>query len=161
MDHPAESPGQQLLALWQRLSTLPGGQWLFSQFLRHKVPYTGTLGARIDTLMPGRARVLLNERRGLRNHLGSVHAIALANLCELASGLALLTALPEDVRGIVVRLEVDYLKKARGVLVAEGHASVPPVTSELEQPVEATVRDGQGDLVVIGRVFWRLGRRSP
>jgi acyl-coenzyme A thioesterase PaaI-like protein len=158
--HFAESPGQRLLVLWHRLSPLPGGHWLFSRLLGHKVPYTGSLRARIDTLMPGRARVLLRERRDLRNHLGSIHAIALANLCELASGLALLTALPEDVRGIVVRLEIDYLKKARGRLTAEGHANVPPVTSELELAVEATVRDAVGDLVAVGQVTWRLGRQT-
>jgi uncharacterized protein (TIGR00369 family) len=160
VEHSAESPGQRLLALWHRLSPLPGGRWLFGRLIGHEVPYSGTLGARIEALSPGRARIALSERRRLRNHLGSIHAIALANLCELASGLALVTALPEDVRGIVIRLEIDYLKKARGRLTAEGHASVPPVTSELEVMAEATIRDAAGDLLAVARVTWRLGPRS-
>jgi acyl-coenzyme A thioesterase PaaI-like protein len=152
-------PGPRLLAAWARLSRVPGGRWIFSRLVGRMAPYTGTMGAQVVVLEPGRARVLLRDRRRVRNHLRSVHAIALANLGELASGLAATAAMPAGVRGIPVSLRIDFLKKARGLLTADGTASLPAVgESPLDAEVAARITDGAGDDVASVRVVWRLER---
>src|SRR5665213_1478183 len=105
-----QSPGTRLLRLWRLLSPLPGGQWLFAQVFSRLVPYSGSVGPRIRVLEPGRAEVEIPDRRANRNHLASVHAIALINAAEQASGLAMLVGLPEGIRAIVTRISMDYLK---------------------------------------------------
>lgn len=154
-DHAA--PGARIAALWARLSPLPGGTWLFSRVLGRMVPYTGSIGAHVRELRPGYARVTLRDRRAVRNHLRSVHAVALANLGEVTSGLAMLLALPPGVRSIVTHLTTEYLKKARGPLVAECTATVAEVTSDREQQVTAVVKDTAGDVVSRTTTTWRLG----
>ncbi|MDH5447240.1 MAG: DUF4442 domain-containing protein, partial [Gammaproteobacteria bacterium] len=67
--------GDRLLGRWQRLSAWPGGKWLFSFLLTRQIPYTGSISARICELAPGRARVKLQDRHKIRNHLNSIHAI--------------------------------------------------------------------------------------
>lgn len=151
------APGRRVLRLWRRLSPLPGGSWLFSRLLGRIVPYSGTTGAAVRELAPGRCRLTLRDRRRVRNHLGSVHAVALVNLGELATGLATLTALPAGVRGIVVGLEAEYEKKARGRLTTKCRTDPPEeVTGTTEHRPRAEIRDGEGDRVAVVRTVWRL-----
>ena len=153
----AASPGARVLSLWRRCAGLPFGRQLFGALFAKQVPYSGSIGATVLDLAPGRAKLALRDRRAVRNHLGSIHAVALTNLGELASGLAMTTALPAGVRGIVLRIETVYLKKARGTLVCDCRANVPEVAGDLNHEVHAEIRDGGGDIVASVRVMWRLG----
>jgi acyl-coenzyme A thioesterase PaaI-like protein len=151
-----EAPGPALLRLWARLSPWPGGRWLFSRVLGFLVPYTDSIHPMIRVLEPGHAKVDLRDRRGVRNHLRSVHAVALVNLAEVTSGLAMLVGLPPTVRGIVTGISIEYLKKARGPLVAESSVTVPVVTAPCDHTVTASIRDQQGEVVAEAKVRWRL-----
>jgi acyl-coenzyme A thioesterase PaaI-like protein len=142
--------------MWRRLSPLPGGRWIFSRLLGWMVPYSGTIRPQVERLDPGNVRLRFSDRRGLRNHLHSVHAIALANGAELASGLAMITALPPGVRGIVTQITVRYPKKARGTLVAEAQCTVPAIHGPEDHEFESTVTDAAGDVVARATVRWRL-----
>jgi acyl-coenzyme A thioesterase PaaI-like protein len=147
--------------LWRRLAPLPGGKALFSWLLGRITPYSGTIGARVETLEPGFCRVALRDRRRVRNHLASVHAMALANFAEMASGLAVLAGLAPGVQGIVTGFSITYQKKARGRLIAECRVNGLEVTAEREQEAEVTVSDDTGDVVARATARWRLRPPRP
>lgn len=153
------SPEARIRALWASLSPRPGGKALFSLLLGRAVPYTGTIRPRIDELRPGFARVLLRDRRGVRNHLNSVHAVALMNLAEAATGLALLYGMPDGLRSILTGLSIEYHKKARGTLTAEANAPALAPGHDGELEVEGTIRDADGDVVATARARWKVGPR--
>ena len=152
-----QSPGTRILHLWRRLSPYPGGKWLFARIFSRAVPYSGSVSPRIRVLEPGRAEVEIPDRRSNRNHLGSVHAIALINAAEQASGLAMLVGLPDGIRGIVTNISMQYLKKARGTIRAVSTVVVPTVTTDTEVDVAADCLDREGTVVASATVRWRLG----
>ncbi|HSJ25076.1 MAG TPA: hotdog fold domain-containing protein [Longimicrobiales bacterium] len=152
------SHGDRILSAWRRLSRRPGGRWLFSRLIGRFAPYTGSMGARVETLEPGGATVTLRDRRRVRNHLRSVHAIALANLGELATGLAMTTAMPAGVRGIPTAIRIDYVKKARGTLTCAATVAAPDVTEPTSHEVVGHIRNEEGDVVATIRVTWALER---
>lgn len=152
-----QSIGPSLRRQWRRLRCLPGGKWVFSRVLGLIVPYTGTLAATVQVLAPGHCVVCLRDRRKVRNHLRSIHAIALCNLGEMATGLALLNSLPDDTRGILSGLSIDYLKKARGSLRAECHCKVPADNHKQEHELSGEIRDSDGDLVAVIKARWLIG----
>lgn len=149
-------PTARILPLWRRLAPWPGGKALFSLLLGRLVPYSGTMRARIEALEPGHARIALADRRRVRNHLHSVHAVALTNLGELAGGLALITSLDPGVRAIVIRLETRFHHKARGRLTAECRVVPEAVSSETRREVRADIHDPTGTLVADVRATWLL-----
>lgn len=132
---------------WQRLSALPGGTLIFDRLLGAAIPYTGALGAHIEVLEPGYARVRLDERRAVRNHLKSIHAIALSNLAELTGNLALAYSLPDDARFIVTKICTEYKKKARGSVTAECRCEPPGSSERREYELRISIADGNGVVV--------------
>ena len=157
----AGRPADLLRRAWQRLARMPGGTRLFSRLIARVIPYSGSVHPHVRALEPGYARVELRDRRPVRNHLRSVHAIALANVGELASGLAMTMALPPDVDAILTGLSVEFTKKARGTLVAECRTAPPPVTGAVEHIVHSQVRDAAGDIVATVTATWRLRPAPP
>ena len=152
-----EAPEQRLLTLWRRFGGSLLGRKLFSYVLGRTAPYSGSIKAEVLRLEPGSAQVAMKDRRKLRNHLHSIHAIALANLGEIASGLAMISALPPNTRAIVVNLEIEYLKKARGRLLAIGSAKPPEsITQAIDSVAVADIKDQEGDIVSRVKVHWRL-----
>lgn len=133
--------------IWSKMAPLPMGKQLFSRAAGLVAPYTATIGAQVVDFEPGYARVSMADRRAVRNHLRCVHAVALVNLAELTGNLALIAALPSDARMIVKGINIEYLKKARGPLVATGKCPVPNTSAK--QDIESTVEiaDRKGEVV--------------
>lgn len=152
-----ESPGTRLLHAHQTLSKLPLGHWFFTLMVKQMIPYTGSVNPRVEVLEPGFARISIRQKRRLEQHLGSIHAIALMNVAEFASGAAMTTALPPGYRGIVTKITIEYFKKARGKVTAESRPQLPDLSVEGEHDFTSDITDEKGDLVARATVRWRLG----
>ena len=134
--------------MWRKLQRWPGGGWMFSFAVCRAAPYFGSVAPRILVLEPNRCEARIADRRAVHNHLGTVHAIALCNMAELAGGLATDATIPDAMRWIPKGMTVRYLKKAKGTMVAT--ARVPDIAaaaSGSEAHVTVEVRDDTGEAV--------------
>lgn len=145
-----------LLDYWKKFSKYPGGKLIFGWLLGFYIPYSGSITAEILELEKGYARVLMRDRRRLRNHLHSVHAAALMNFAELSSGLAFISGLGNKMQGIVTHFEMEYLKKGRGNLIAEAKSDFVDELGEKRCQIEAIIRDSKQDIVARGRATWSI-----
>jgi len=134
-------------AAWDVMSGVPGGKSVFSRLVGRAAPYSGTIHAQVTVLRQGYAEVQMQDRRAVRNHLDCVHAVALANLAELAGNVALAYSLPDDGRFIVSGMEIVYVKKARGTITAVGEPPIPRTSARAAYDVPVTLRDASGEEV--------------
>lgn len=64
-----------------------------------------------EDLKPGYCAVSIKKHRAVLNHLGTVHAIAMCNMAELAGGTMTDATVPKTHRWIPKGMQVEYVKK--------------------------------------------------
>lgn len=107
----------QVLSLWRTASSLPVvgttlGKRAFSLAFSQKAPYFATIRPRFVALRPHYAELVIRKRRGVHNHIGTVHAIALCNGLEAAMGALAEATVPADKRWIPQGMDITYTAKA-------------------------------------------------
>lgn len=149
-----------LMNWWAKSRKLPLGKFLFNKTFFFNVPYTATIRPNVLALRPGYARVSMRDRRRVRNHLKSVHAIAQMNLGELVTGLAMTARLSPDSRAIITKLEIEFVKKARGRITAE--CTCPEIDESISKSwlIESELRDESGEIVSKAIAHWLVGPRG-
>ena len=153
-----------VLASYRRLSSKPGGRWLFSKLVCFKAPYFASIAPRIEVLEPGRGVATFAHRRRVTNHIGTVHAIALCNLAVFVGGLTCDVSIPASMRWIPKGMTVAYLKKAVGTMRATATPAFPPRESAegYELPFEVVVENPQGEAVSKATIaMWVSPKAAP
>jgi len=149
------------LQLFQRFGGSAFGRWLFARAICLKAPYFASIAPRIDVLELGRCVVRMRDRRAVHNHIGSVHAIALCNMAELAAGLATDATIPDSMRWIPKGMNVRYLHKAHGTMTATATLSPIAVAGEgSEARVVVDVVDAKGESVFSAEVVMWISPRK-
>ena len=144
----------RLTDTFARMTRWPLGRWLFGRVVCWRAPYFGTIAPRFLVVEPGRCEVTIRDRRRVHNHIGTVHAIALCNLAELAGGVVMEAGTPPAMRWIPKGMTVEYLKKATGTM----HAVATPATAievrdtGYEVPVDVEVRDPEATPVFHAKI---------
>ncbi len=134
-----------VLSLWRKFPDNAFGRWLFSKLVCFKAPYFASIRPVFDVLEPGRAIAHMKKRRAVTNHIGTIHAIAMANLCEFVAGTVTEVSVPTTMRWIPRGMKIDYLGKAETSVSAT--ALLPDIIAgearDVVVPVDLTDRRGQ------------------
>lgn len=150
------------LSLWQSFAAKPAGKWLFSRLVCLKAPYFGSIRPRFEELRPEYCELRMGKRRAVLNHLGTVHAIAMCNMAELAGGTMTEVTVPATHRWIPKGMTVKYLKLAKTDLVAVATPHSPiDWSAPGEYEVNVVVRDSQAEPVFEALITMWVVPRKP
>ena len=108
----------QALKIWKTLEAKPAGKWTFSKQQSLKAPYFSSISPLFEQLRPDYCEVSIKKHRAVLNHIGTVHAIAMCNMAELAGGTMTDVTVPNTHRWIPKGMQVEYIQKASTDLVA-------------------------------------------
>lgn len=159
-------------AAYDKLQSLPAGlgSKAFAVVAGLYVPHAARMGFRVDNLSKRSIAVVMPDKRTNRNHLRSLHAMALAHLGEFTTGLLLLYAVSsERYRTILVKYQIEYLHKARGPITGRATLDLPKPKGKSKRAaslsldkkdvvVVAELTDAHGTLVARTTATWRVGK---
>lgn len=150
----------RLLDIYNSCQKLPCGLWIFSKLICLKAPYFGTIKPLFKALRPGYCEITMKKRRAVQNHIKSVHAIAMCNISELAAGTMLEATLPESMRWIPKRMNVEYLKIAKTDLKAICEISTDNLDKPQEFPISVHVTDTNEEKVFCAVITMHLSKKQ-
>lgn len=103
----------------------------------------------------------MRKRRAVTNHIGTVHAIAMCNLAELAAGTMTEVSIPESMRWLPKGMQVEYLKKAGSDVQAIATTPEIAAGAAREVSVRVDLTDAAGDLVCRATITMWVAPRKP
>lgn len=120
------------------------GNELFTKKICEIAPYFSTIDPQFVDLRQGYSEVTMPNTRKVHNHLGTVHAIAMCNLAEIAAGIMTDVSIAETCRWIPIGMTVKYLAKAKTALraIAKGQHIDWNTPGDKEVPVSITDTEG-------------------
>jgi|SRR5690606_32481523 len=134
------------LKAWQKLSGSRWGRWMFARTVCRRAPYFATIKPRFLELRPTACRVEMRKRRAVENHIRTVHALAMGNLCELAAGMVTEVTLPTTMRWIPRGMTIEYLRPAETDVTATARLDKTEWSGAAENvgvPVSVVDRNGR------------------
>ncbi len=138
--------------LLKKFESYPAGLWLFSKAICFKAPYFGSIKPVFNAIKPGYAQATIKKKRRVHNHISTVHAIAMANLCEFVGGTLMEVSISKDMRWIPKGMDIKYLAKAETDVTAT--CEIEDIEWQTTQDVEllVNVHDIHGQLVAHAKI---------
>lgn len=139
---------------------------LLSLLFASQVRFAGTARVRINSLTQQQACLTLRDRNRVRNHVGGIHAAAMALLAESATGFLVGMSVPDTHLLLIKTLRVDYKKRAIGNLHAVATLTAEQLSAVATQPrgevtVQVEVTDESGQSPIACEMIWAwLPRQS-
>lgn len=148
--------------LWEATRRLPQGNRVFSLLFAQKAPYFASAHPLFTVLRPNRAELIVRKRRSVKNHIGTIHAIALCNGLEAAMGALAEVTIPSDRRWLPKGMEVSYTAKADTDVTCIAETDPEQWTSDdPDLPVRVWGAKADGTVVIEGTIhLWVTARKG-
>lgn len=142
-------------------------RWVLNKVLDRIIPFNQPHGFKILEVGDNYIKTFLPYKRKNKNHIGGLHACALATLSEFTTGALLLTELnPKKYRLILKTLEVNY--HYQGKMDAFANFTISPealqeqvflplkTVDSVILPCEISIQDQKGNELTTAKVYWQI-----
>lgn len=145
----------------EKANTYPAwlGRRLITFAFNSKVKLAGT--ARLQVLATDGKSVTfrIRNKKRVQNHIGGVHAAAMALVAESATGFVVGLNLPADKLPLIKSMQLNYVKRASGDLLARAHLTDEQIAQMQQQDkgevmVSVTVTDEASIEPVVCQMLW-------
>lgn len=116
-------------------SRLPQGirTALLSKTFGRVVPMVGSARIRYEQVSHDQVMVSMANHKAMQNHIGQVHACAMALLAETATGFVTAMNVPDSAVVLIKSIKIDYKRPTQGAMRA-----VATLTNEQQQLMQST-----------------------
>lgn len=151
----------RLLKLVKMTSKLPKSirTRLWNKTFGRIVPLVGTAQIQYLDMQPHKVVVRLENHKAVQNHIGQIHACAMALLAETATGFITALNVPDSAIVLIKSLHIDFKRPTQGSMLAV--ASLTPeqqhlmqTTSKGETRVSVKVTDESGEPPIYCEMLW-------
>ncbi|ENW99536.1 hypothetical protein F899_02732 [Acinetobacter sp. CIP 101934] len=125
----------RLSKLVKASSRLPQGirTALLSKTFGRVVPMVGSARIRYEQVSHDQVMVSMANHKAMQNHIGQVHACAMALLAETATGFVTAMNVPDSAVVLIKSIKIDYKRPTQGAMRA-----VATLTAEQQQLMQNT-----------------------
>ncbi|WP_104504227.1 DUF4442 domain-containing protein [Acinetobacter indicus] len=151
----------RLTKLVKATSRLPQGirTALLSKTFGRVVPMVGSAKIRYQEISASKVMVSMANHKAMQNHIGQIHACAMALLAETATGFVTAMNVPDSAVVLIKSLKVDFKRPTKGTMTAV--ATLTPEQQQLMQSsekgetlVQVIVTDESGEAPIQCEMLW-------
>ena len=106
---------------------------LWSRAFGRVVPMVGTAKVQYLEMLPNKVVVQLANHKAIQNHIGQIHACAMALIAETATGFVTAMNVPDTAIVLIKSFKVDFKRPIKGAMTA-----VATLTAEQQQLMQST-----------------------
>ncbi len=136
------SKPNRLNTIATKLNNLPDfiSSFAMSRVFGATIKYAGHSGIRFESLSSNECVVSIRNKKKVQNHIGGVHAAAMALLAETATGFVFGMSVPDSKLPLIKKMNIDYVKRSTGDMRAVAKLS--------DEQIETIRTQEKGEVVV-------------
>lgn len=123
------------------------------------VPFVGTSNIHFEKITNNELVVTVANKRKVRNHIGQVHAAAMALLAETATGILVGYNLPDSKLPLIKTMNINFVRRTKGDIKAVATLTDEQLlkimeTDKGEVSVAVKVTDETNNEVIKAEMIW-------
>lgn len=161
------TPTNRLSKLVKATAKLPKGirSTLWSKAFGRVVPMVGSANIRYLEVSHAKVVVKIENHRAMQNHIGQVHACAMALIAETATGFVTGMNVPNSCIMLIKSLKIDFKRPSKGAMTATAtltneQQKLMQSTEKGETLVSVRVTDESGEEPIQCEMLWAWVSKS-